>query len=62
MYYCNPINIEYLYQFQKDPQSGEMQIYREAADPSLLSFNGKYYIFASRAGIGVLIPEPRFRF
>ncbi|MDO4622026.1 MAG: family 43 glycosylhydrolase [Eubacteriales bacterium] len=47
-YYCNPINVPYKYQFNKDPrQGGRMQIDREAADPSMISFKGKYYIFAS---------------
>lgn len=47
-YYCNPINVPYRYQFNKDPRSGgKLQIGREAADPSMISFQGKYYIFAS---------------
>lgn len=47
-YYCNPINVPYHYQFNKDPRSGgKLQIDREAADPSMISFQGKYYIFAS---------------
>lgn len=47
-YYCNPINVPYHYQFNMDPRShGRMQIDREAADPSMIMFKGKYYIFAS---------------
>lgn len=47
-YYCNPINVPYHYQFNMDPRSdGKMQIDREAADPSMILFKGKYYIFAS---------------
>lgn len=47
-YYCNPINVPYHYQFNMDPRShGKMQIDREAADPSMIMFKGKYYIFAS---------------
>ena len=47
-YYCNPININYHYQFNRDPrQGGRLQINREAADPSMILFHGKYYIFAS---------------
>ena len=47
-YYCNPINIPYRYQFNMDPRShGKLQIDREAADPSMILFQGKYYIFAS---------------
>ena len=47
-YYCNPINVPYRYQFNMDPRSGgKLQIDREAADPSMILFKGKYYIFAS---------------
>lgn len=46
-YYCNPINVPYRYQFNKDPRSGEIKINREAADPSMIRFHGKYYLFAS---------------
>lgn len=47
-YYCNPINVPYHYQFNMDPRShGKLQIDREAADPSMIMFKGKYYIFAS---------------
>ena len=48
-YYCNPINVPYRYQFNMDPRSGgKLQIDREAADPSMIQFQGKYYIFASK--------------
>lgn len=46
-YYCNPVNINYRYQFNADPRKPKMQICREAADPSMICFQGKYYIFAS---------------
>ena len=47
-YYCNPINVNYRYQFNQDPRrGGALQICREAADPSMILFKGKYYIFAS---------------
>ncbi len=47
-YYCNPINVPYRYQFNMDPSfKGKLQIDREAADPSMILFQGKYYIFAS---------------
>ncbi|MBR6091065.1 MAG: family 43 glycosylhydrolase [Anaerolineaceae bacterium] len=47
-YYCNPVNVNYRYQFNMDPQSGgKVEINREAADPSMICFEGKYYIFAS---------------
>jgi hypothetical protein len=39
--YCNPINIQYKYQHFKNHAS------REAADPTLVLFKGKYYLFAS---------------
>ena len=47
-YYCNPINVPYHYQFNmdRDPDGG-MHINREAADPSMIFFKGRYYIFAS---------------
>ena len=46
-YFCNPVNISYRYQFNADPRRPKMQICREAADPSMICFQGKYYIFAS---------------
>lgn len=52
-HYCNPINVDYKYQFIRPnpvfsgPDSSAIQISREAADPSLIMFHGKYYIFAS---------------
>ena len=53
MHYCNPINVDYKYQFiHPDPvfagaDAPAIQISREAADPSMILFQGKYYIFAS---------------
>lgn len=48
-YYCNPINIEYRYQlFKLHPETDNLcEIHREAADPSLILFKGKYYMFPS---------------
>ena len=46
-YFCNPVNIDYRYQFNQRMQMGEIQVAREAADPSMIFFRGKYYIFAS---------------
>ena len=46
-YYCNPININYRYQFNADQRNNRIAICREAADPSMISFKGRYYIFAS---------------
>ena len=44
-YLCNPINIEYKYQFID--MRGQLIIAREAADPSLILFKGKCYLFPS---------------
>ena len=56
-YYCNPVNINYRYQFIEVPGSdGAVQVAREAADPSMICFHGKYYIFASMT-LGVWISE-----
>lgn len=46
-YYCNPLNINYRYQFNLDQTVGKLQINREAADPSMVYFQGQYYIFVS---------------
>ena len=47
-YYCNPLNVPYAYSFKKDPRDGyRLTINREAADPSMVAFEGKYYLFAS---------------
>ena len=48
-YYCNPLNVDYRYQFIADPRNpgGRLQINREAADPSMILFQGRYYLFAS---------------
>ena len=56
-YYCNPVNINYRYQFNADPRRhGELQICREAADPSMICFQGRYYIFASMT-LGVWVSD-----
>ena len=56
-YFCNPLNINYRYQFNADPRRhGELQICREAADPSLICFQGRYYIFASMT-LGVWVSD-----
>ena len=49
-YFCNPLNVDYRYQFNQammGGQAGPIEISREAADPSMIYFKGKYYIFAS---------------
>ena len=56
-YFCNPINVNYRYQFNADPRRhGELQICREAADPSMILFHGRYYIFASMT-LGVWVSD-----
>jgi len=44
-YFCNPLNIEYKYQFH--PKENGMFANREAADPSLVKFKEMYYLFPS---------------
>ena len=56
-YYCNPVNVNYRYQFNKSRESGEtIQINREAADPSMICFEGRYYVFASMT-LGVWVSD-----
>jgi hypothetical protein len=56
-YLCNPVNINYRYQFNMDPRlHGKMKICREAADPSMILFHGRYYIFASMT-LGVWVSD-----
>ena len=56
-YYCNPINVNYRYQFNIDRrQGGTLKICREAADPSMICFHGKYFIFASMT-LGVWVSD-----
>ncbi len=48
---CNPVNVPYAYQFKKDPRDQyKMTVNREAADPSMVMYQGKYYLFASMTG------------
>lgn len=48
---CNPMNLPYKYNFKKANMpgfgNGQMTVYREAADPTLVLFKGKYYLFPS---------------
>ncbi len=56
-YLCNPVNIPYRYQFHAGRRpDGRMMICREAADPSLICFEGRYYIFASMT-LGVWVSD-----
>lgn len=40
---CNPLNLSYRFQLTKPSR-------REAADPSVIFFKGKYFLFASKSG------------
>ena len=56
-YLCNPVNISCRYQFNEDMDNSQnIQVSREAADPSMICFKGKYYIFASMT-LGVWVSE-----
>lgn len=44
-YLCNPLNLSYKYQFHG--RFYAHAVCREAADPSLVLFKGRYYLFAS---------------
>ncbi len=46
--FCNPLNVPYHYQFNADPRNeGELKICREAADPSMIYYQGRCWIFPS---------------
>lgn len=55
-YVCNPVNMGYHYQFNKNPMDGSIDVNREAADPSMIYFKDRYYIFASMT-LGVLVSD-----
>ena len=44
--YCNPLEIAYIYQH---PLFGKYA-YKEAADPTVILFNNKYFLFTSKCG------------
>lgn len=44
-YFCNPVNFTYRYQFNQ--KENGFSLNREAADPSMVLFKGKYYLFPS---------------
>lgn len=54
--FCNPININYRYQFQHDLRLQTETVNREAADPSMIFYKGRYYIFASMT-LGVWVSD-----
>lgn len=45
---CNPMNLSYA--FQEVKNGGKLKVAREAADPTLVSFKGRYYLFPSVSG------------
>lgn len=47
---CNPLNLEYRYQLKKDYLGQEKGVFREAADPTMLLYKDRYYLFASMSG------------
>ena len=55
-YFCNPVNTNYRYQFNKDPRTQVLSINREAADPSMICYGSRYYIFASMT-LGVWVSD-----
>ena len=56
-YICNPVRVNYRYQFQNSAdEAGKLKICREAADPSMICFGGRYYIFASMT-LGVWVSD-----
>ena len=55
-YFCNPVNINYRYQFNQDPRTQALSVNREAADPSMICYQGRYYIFASMT-LGVWVSD-----
>lgn len=44
-YFCNPLNLPYSYQFNQTNDGFSLN--REAADPSMIVFKGRYYLFPS---------------
>ncbi|MDA3800514.1 MAG: family 43 glycosylhydrolase [Kiritimatiellae bacterium] len=43
--YCNPINLDYRFQ----PEKRAKEIFREAADPSIIFYDGYYWMFISKS-------------
>ncbi len=55
--YCNPLNMEYLYQFTINQSKGGIrEVSREAADPSMIFYKGRYYLCASMT-LGVWVSD-----
>lgn len=55
-YLCNPVAGEYLYQYNKDGRTGKVSIYRESADPSVIAYQGRYWMFGSMS-LGVWVSD-----
>lgn len=47
--FCNPVDIPYRYAVLEEGKG--QKSYREAADPTVIVFNGEYYLFASKCGV-----------
>ncbi len=46
--YCNPLNLDYKFQYLNDTKrNNQFIVFRETADPSMIYFKNKYYIFSS---------------
>lgn len=43
---CNPVNLSYRYQDLR-PMAGERTVHREGADPSVIRYRGRFYLFVS---------------
>jgi hypothetical protein len=48
-YICNPISLPYRYQAKKNAKGG-VDMFREAADPTLIRFKDVFYLFVSMSG------------
>jgi beta-xylosidase len=48
-YICNPISLPYRYQAKRNATGGA-DMFREAADPTLIRFHHMYYLFVSMSG------------
>lgn len=47
---CNPLNLDYRYQLKKNYFDTREGVFRESADPTMLLFKERYYLFASMSG------------
>ena len=53
--YCNPLDLGYRYQHMKEGE--RIAGFREGADPTLVYFKGKYYLFVSMSA-GFMTTRP----